>query len=577
MTLVAGIFNRKGQPLADSVCRELAQTISRHPDDAIETIRKPNAFFAKLDIGAFGSQGVIQSEDAVSLLTGEPLLESSSDRSADLKLMHEDLVQGRRGLLRETNGTFTLVHYRREPSSISLITDKCGIRPLYVWIDDDLVVFASALRILEACPLVPKQMDLRGVTEIVALGSTLNGRTPYVGVCRLTPGQIVTISREKVIAETYWRWDDIPTSPEPEAVRLEAVHHAFQTAIEDRLGGDRSTSAFLSGGLDSRLVVAALRERRTKVHSVNFALSGTQDQFLGDEFARHAGSIHRSIPREAGDSVPDYSSLMAQVLRKTDVDCERPRVTWSGEGGSVMLGLVHVTPEMIDGMRQGRLEAVVDEFVQTEATQVPAKLFRPRVLDNAMEIVRQGVREELMRFRADDPGRNLCLFLLGNDQSQKLNTHFENIDLHHLEFQLPFFDGALLKTIIETKLDWLLQHKFYAKLLSRFSAVVTRVPWQTYPGHEPCPLPIPAELTYQWNEDYQAREHASKRKRMVGRASHLLRNVDFPNRILDKRKLRLAAWLHSTGWRDYQYAIEAAETYSRYSAICQGKFSLSLS
>jgi hypothetical protein len=227
-------------------------------------------------------------------------------------------------------------------------------------------------------------------------------------------------------------------------------------------------------------------------------------------------------------------------------------------------------------MREGRIESVVDEFVQNEATQVPSKLFRPNVLDNAMEIVRCGVREELTRFQSDDAGRNVCLFLLQNDQSQKLNHHFENIDLHRLEFQLPFFDGALLKAILESNPDWLLQHKFYAKLLLWFGGVVTSVPWQAYPGHEQCPLPIPAELAYQWGEDYQADEHAAKRTQMVERATRLLRAVDFPSQILDKRKLRLAAWIHSTGWRDYQYAIEAAETYSRYSAICRGEFSLSV-
>ncbi len=574
MTLIAGIFNRKGQSLADGVCRELAESVSRHPKDAIETIAQPGAFFAKLDIAAFGSQGMLDSDNALTLLTGEPLLEGSTNRQADLKLLHDDLTKENSVRLRDANGAFSLVHFRKDTRTLSLIADKCAIRPLYVWMNDELVVFASALRILEACPLVPKKMDLRGVTEIVALGATLNGRTPYVDVFRMTPGQMISISQEEVRDERYWRWDQIRTVPGTEAGRLEAVHGAFKHAVGRRLGSDRSTPAFLSGGLDSRLVVAALRARAIKVHSVNFALSGTQDQFLGDEFAARVGSLHQSISRQAGDSVPDYSALMADVLKKTDIDCERPRLVWSGEGGSVMLGLVHVTPQMIGALRQGRIESVVDEFVQNEATQVPSKLFRPQVLDNAMDIVRCGVREELTRLQSDDPGRHVCLLLLHNDQSQKLNRHFENIDLHRLEFQLPFFDGALLQAILESNTDWLLQHKFYAKLLLWFGGVVTSVPWQSYPGHEPCPLPIPAELAYQWGEEYQADEHAAKRTQMVERASRLLRGVDFPSRILDKRKLRLAAWIHSTGWRDYQYAIEAAETYSRYSAICRGEFSL---
>jgi hypothetical protein len=102
------------------------------------------------------------------------------------------------------------------------------------------------------------------------------------------------------------------------------------------------------------------------------------------------------------------------------------------------------------------------------------------------------------------------------------------------------------------------------------------VPWQSYPGHEPCPLPIPANLTYQWNQQHWANERSVKRQNIVARALRLLRESDFPNHILDRRKLRIAAWIHSTGWRDYQYAIEAAETYSRYAAICRGESSLSL-
>src|SRR6185503_1120971 len=140
MTLIAGIFNRQGQPLSDSICRELARSVSRQAGDEVEVIRKPNAFFAKLDIGAFGSKGAIEGHDAVSLLTGEPLLERSStdcgyvDRHTDLKLLHDDLAKGNSDRLRDANGAFSLVHYRPEISSLTLITDKCAIRPMYVWI-----------------------------------------------------------------------------------------------------------------------------------------------------------------------------------------------------------------------------------------------------------------------------------------------------------------------------------------------------------------------------------------------------------------------------------------------------------
>ena len=110
-----------------------------------------------------------------------------------------------------------------------------------------------------------------------------------------------------------------------------------------------------------------------------------------------------------------------------------------------------------------------------------------------MDTVRQGVREELCKFDAADPAWNLYLFLTLSDQARKLTRHFENIDLHRLEFQAPFFDPNLLQAVLASRLDWFLRHKFYHQLLPHFGAAAARVPWQSYPGHEPCPLPIPRE------------------------------------------------------------------------------------
>jgi asparagine synthetase B (glutamine-hydrolysing) len=99
------------------------------------------------------------------------------------------------------------------------------------------------------------------VTEIVALNTTLGDRTPYIDVHRLTPGQIVEITGDQVQHKSYWRWDQIESVGQDEGARLEAVHKAFAHAIARRMGHEQSTSAFLSGGLDSRLIVAALRGR----------------------------------------------------------------------------------------------------------------------------------------------------------------------------------------------------------------------------------------------------------------------------------------------------------------------------
>jgi asparagine synthase (glutamine-hydrolysing) len=580
MTLMAGIFSRNGQAPADSHCASLRQAISRNPADEVKTFADGRSFLARVDIGAFGEPGsFMDASGALTLLAGESLLNNGgANRLHDLKVIHQQALQNNWNVLRQAEGTFCLVHYQPQTGTLSLVADKLGIRPLYFWMDDQQVVFATALRILEGLSFVPKKMDLRAVTEVVAIGAPLADRTPYAGISLLKSAEIVQITNAGLARSCYWRWDEIQTSKEPEADCLARVYERFQAATKRRNRNDQATAAYLSGGLDSRCVVATLRDAGVRTRTVNFARPGTQDYYFGNDFAEKTGSIHQSIPKERGDSVPDYSTLMARVLADSNQHqgaAERPRLVWSGEGGSVLLGHVHLNEFIVELMRAGKVDQAIEAYVHREQIDVPIKLFRPRVLDCVRDVVAQGIRDELDELHAEDAGRNFYFFLMRNDQRRKLASHFENIDLHRLEFQLPFFDGAFLASVVATPLDWCLRHKFYLKWLSHFPPEVAAVPWQAYPGHEPCPLPIPTELAYQWDDAYQADEDSSQKQNVIAQASELLRAIDFPNQILNKKKLRLATWMHSRGWRDYRYAIKAARTYHLYAQKCGGEFTFS--
>jgi len=580
MSLFAGIINRRGRSLPDSVCSSLAQSISRNPIDEVISFRYASAYFAKIDVGAFGEPGSFANQHGtLSLLTGEPLLSDGrySNRQQELRVLHDQCLQNNWDAFKGADGTFCFVHYQPQTGSLTLVADKVGVRPLYFWMNDELVVFASTLRVLEECPLVPKKMDLRAVTEMVALDAPLSDRTPYAGLRLLKAGEIVEITNETVSTRSYWRWDQIEISNDPEAVRLQTIHDEFQTAVARRIKGDKAAAAYLSGGLDSRLCVAALIHDDVTVHSFNFARTGTQDCFFGNDFAEKIGSIHQSVPKQSGDSVPDYSSLMAAALKNLSPNHEHPRLVWSGEGGSMLLGHIHLRESLIELMRANKIDRAIEEFIQQEQIDLPIRLFRPLIREGVRDVIRQGIHEELDQLNAADAGRKFYLFLVLNDQRRKLMVHFENIDLHRLEFHLPFFDGAFLESVVATKLDWCLRHKLYVKLLSLFPPAVTQVAWQSYPGHEPCPLPVPAHLAYQWDENYQANESVARKRRVLRNASEVLHSANFPNQILSKRNLRLATWIHSSGWRDYQYAIEAAETYYKYAKNCGGSVSLSLS
>jgi asparagine synthetase B (glutamine-hydrolysing) len=583
MTLLAGVFSRSKQtPVPASICDSLHQYISRNSVDEVRVFEDSRCFLAKVDIGAFGESAFIVDDDRnVSMLAGEPLLARGEDdndwqsRTRDLEVLHESWLRGDWNTLTRVRGVFCGLHYQSATGTLSLIADKLAIRPLFYWKDDRYVVFASALRILESVAQIPKSMDVRGVTEMVGFGMPLGGRTPYQNIARLEPAEIVHVSGDDIFRSQYWRWDDIPTSRDPEPKLLSEIYNGFTSAVTRRIRNDTTTVAYLSGGLDSRCIVAALRSRDVRVHTFNFGRRNTQDQFFASEFARNAGTIHEETPM--GDRSPDLSAMLAGVLRDSKNrpvwPAERAALVWAGFGGNEILGQTHITKSVVELMRAGETDAAVEASLFERTSRVPQKLLNKDVAQDISKTLHRGMLEALDDIHSADPAHRFSVLLMMK-RGRNLSDQFENIDLHRLEYQLPFLDSDFVAAVTAVPLDLRLSHKFYAKLLALFPPAVTSTPWQTYPGHEPCPIPVPKELSYQWGNTYQASLSKSRKRAALKEAAGLLRMNKFPNELLNRRNLLLATLIHWLGFRNYEYVINAAQIYCKYWTLCDGRYSI---
>jgi hypothetical protein len=574
MTLIAGILGRrKGCPIDPSDCEELKEAISRNHGDKVTVFQDESAFLAKVDIGAYGQPAFeVSRTGSVALLAGETLLSldtanSDGKRDSDLRLLQQSWDRDEWGALAKAEGVFCGAHYAPASATLTLIADKLGLRPLYYWMNSDYVVFASALRILESISFVPKAMDLRGVTELIGFGYPLEKRTPYSDVKLLAAAEVLKISASSVGSRRYWHWDKVPSLNLTELDRIEKLNHCFQVAVKKRLRGDTATVSFLSGGLDSRCVVATLREHNVGVYTFNFGFPGAQDQIYAAAFARVSGTVHfeRSMP--AGD--PRWSMMISHAWsaarhRVSSVP-ERPQVFWSGDGGSVGLGHVYLSRRIVDQMRKGDADAAINTYLAEQCMHVPERLFRPHVAAQLRNLLRVGIREELANIQCEDRGRAFHLFLMLNDQRRHLSNHFEDIDLHRLELQLPFFDSQFLSTIMTFPVEACLGHGVYTRWLEKLPAIVTSVPWQTYPGHHPCPLHVNKQAAYQWSDSKLSREHRRARKqRLMREVCKILIGDGLPSAIIRKEVLWAATCLCWVGIRDYSYLLDAARTYSRF-------------
>jgi len=588
MTVIAGIYSRnRNHPITDGMRFELEQLLSRNSEDEVLVCRDEKALLMKVDIGAYQEPAVkLGGTGSVSMLAGDPHLAPDAPgdfrtRSQDLDLMTSEWDEGNYGIVAKAQGVFCAVHYLPSEDRLTLISDKLCIRPLYYWVDDRYVAFASALRILEILGLVPKVMDVRGVSEIASLGYPLGIRTPYSNVSLLRAAEILQFSGDSSSNSQYWRWDGVEQLCLPTMVGMKKAYSEFRMAIKRRVRREASAISFLSGGMDSRCIVAILRDMNVNVHTFTFSLERQQDQVFSARFAEKAGTLHTQVTSDV--NTPHISLTLQMKMKNVLEDKEsyvyrhidRPQLVWSGDGGSVGLGLVYITSDVVRLLRNGQLKKAIDVFLYQQGSALPRGLFKKeRYASMISAFPSIGVLEEIEDIHCKDEAREFHIFLLLNDQRRHLSAHFEDIDLHRLEFHLPFFDSLFLESILEVPLDHCLFHRFYTEWFDLFPTIVKSVPWQTYPGHEPCPLPTPEGLRYQWQPGHFRDLNEKKKQNSLKTASLLLKDKEFPSEFISKTKLRMATWAFRSGMRDYGYVISTARTFQKYWHICDGKYVL---
>jgi asparagine synthase (glutamine-hydrolysing) len=571
MTIIAGLFRCDRRTLDDSLCEAIRAAISRYPADQVAEFRSPRCYLAKVDIGAYGDNAVERrGQTSAAVLAGDPLLPEGSarTRTADLSRLHDAILASDFSVLRATHGSFCSAHYSDITAELTLVVDKLALRPLYCWREQGLVAFASALRILEGTIELGKALDTAGLCEQLAFGYPLGDRTAYQQIRCLRAGEVVTFSHAGERRLLYWRWDSIEGSLDPaEAAPL--VHDAIRRAVARRLKPhETSVAAFLSGGLDSRLIATVLRDSVGDLQTFTFANETLLDRFLAHEYAKCLGSRHHGYPAFKDNTHPSaaYGELLASTDRASLACLDRPQMIWSGDGGSVCIGYVYLDIATVELFRGGLAKEAIDEFIRFNRISLAAR----RVLGTLFariptDFIERAMEREINPLNCNDPGIKPYIFLLLNDQRRHLSEHFECIDMHRTELHLPLFDSEILELMMRIPIEEGLYHKFYYDMMLHFPISVRDVPWQAYPGHLPCPLPVPHRLIDQWQ--YSKNRRKQKIAIRIDEADRMLQDREISG-ILNRKQIYLASLTTRLGMGDRSYLSEAAATVYRSWKTC---------
>ena len=268
---------------------------------------------------------------------------------------------GVREALGRLNGMFAFGVWDRQRRILTLARDRLGEKPLYYGSTGGAFLFGSELKALRAHPDFRSQLDRDALIDMVRYDYVPAPRTIWQGIAKLAAGHYVEIAEAGAAIGApvaYWSLRDcavsgaansLPDGPEL-AVDLEAL---VKEAIGMRMIADVPLGAFLSGGIDSSLIVALMQaqsSRPVKTFTIGFAEEGFDEAPQARRIANYLGTDHTELyvtSRDAMDVIPrlpeiwdepfgDSSQIPTFLI--SQLSRQSITVALSGDGGDELFG-----------------------------------------------------------------------------------------------------------------------------------------------------------------------------------------------------------------------------------------------
>jgi asparagine synthase (glutamine-hydrolysing) len=211
--------------------------------------------------------------------------------------------------LNKLNAQFGFAIYDRNKRTLFLARDQFGICPLFYSIVDGFLIFASEIKAILAHPLVPREVNLTGLDQVLSLPGAISPQTAFRNILSLPSGHYLTVKDGRIAVKEYWDLK-YPMAGEgsdgmPEQYYADRLRELLEQSVRLRLQADVPVGFFLSGGLDSSLIAAMIQRVSPDVQRHSFSISFSDERICEAKYQRlmsdSVGSIHHEIPFNDAD------------------------------------------------------------------------------------------------------------------------------------------------------------------------------------------------------------------------------------------------------------------------------------
>jgi asparagine synthase (glutamine-hydrolysing) len=427
---ICGIFNLQHQPLAHGEHIDaMAQTLFLRGPDSGGKFQLPHVALAIRRLSIIdletGNQPLSNEAGDITLVfNGEiynyrELCKGLLDRGHHFKT-HSDgeaiiHLYEEKGpdCLRDLNGMFAIALWDHRNKRLLLARDRAGEKPLYYWLDGQTLVFGSEIKALLKYPGISQAIDPAALSHYFFYGYFPSPSSVYAGIKKLPAAHYMVVENGAIQIDAYWRPQEYLRSPDAAPVTareerdlVEELALRLRQAAESRLVSDVPLGVFLSGGIDSSVIVAIMSELspgNVNSFSVNFPEKTFNEEPYSTLVAKRFRTQHHVLTADKPAMFQALTTL-ADHLDEPLADPaviptymisrfarEHIKVALSGEGSDELFGgyptymgarLAEYYLKLPGVMRRQVFDRL-KRFLPVSSTAVPKGLFLRRFLSHA--------------------------------------------------------------------------------------------------------------------------------------------------------------------------------------------------
>lgn len=400
----------------------------------------------------------------------------------------------------ELSGIFHFAVYDMRCGKIKLFSDKFGLQPLYYAIAEDGIIFGGEVKYLAGMNNFDKSPDFRSFADFFSFGHILGDKTLFEGIKLIPPGSVLTFDPGDGSCEVakYWFLEKefVEKGNYDTNASVDGVVTLLEKAIRKRSSQKEILGLSLSGGLDSRGIIAGLGKDAAGLYTTTLGQSGCADELIAQRIADLANCTHEFMALDENYLV-DFAENADEMIRLSDgmyhpVESTEMlaleyfrrapfKILLRGHGGEIAKAFTAYPVTINEDVNRYRSGAEVLSHIFSISKSLmrdidPGVVFNSPYDEIIRDMPRVSLRESCESVSESFSAVDVCMYYYLNEYVRRDVVSSLEIFRNEVDIRMPYLDEDFIKGVLSLPLKNRCDGEVHVRLIEKNMPDMLKIP-----------------------------------------------------------------------------------------------------